>query len=303
MPEAPPRPWPAMSIAQAHALLTQPGSPLEIAEAEIRGIRTRVWKNAPPTLRELLTGARATYGTREFLVYEDDRLTYEDFYRAAVAIARELQRDGIQKGDRVALVMRNLPEWPAIFYGTAIVGAIVTPLNAWWAGAELEYGLADPGAKIVFADGERLERIIEHLPNCPNVKRVYASRYMDELPSPLVTRLEDVVGSVNEWGKLPDGALPDVPLATDDDATILYTSGTTGKPKGALGTHQHHGFRMLRRAQLSPAWRDAAHPQPRRSAALLAAVRAVLPRDGVLCDSQSLHRQRCQAGVDAKMGC
>ena len=107
----------------------------------IRGVPTRVWKNLPPTLRELLVHARATYGPREFLVYEDDRVTYESFYRAAVAIARELQKQGVTKGDRVALIMRNLPEWPAIFYGAGIIGAIVTPLNAWWTGPELEYGL------------------------------------------------------------------------------------------------------------------------------------------------------------------
>src|ERR1043165_8987363 len=73
----PKRHWPAMSIAQAHALLTQPGSPLEMGNADIRGIMTRVWKNAPPTLRELLTVARAAYASRELLVYENDRITYE----------------------------------------------------------------------------------------------------------------------------------------------------------------------------------------------------------------------------------
>jgi len=228
-----------MSIAQAHALLTQPGSPLEMAEIEIRGIRTRVWKNAPPTLRELLMLARAGYAARELLVYEDDRVTYDAFYRAAVAIAEELQEQGVRKGDRVALVMRNLPEWAAIFYGAGIIGAIVTPLNAWWTGPELEYGLDDSGATIVFADAERLERIAEHLPNCPEVKRVYVSRYTDELPSPLVTRLEDVMGPVASWSSLPDRPLPEGPLETDDDATILYTSGTTGKPKGALGTNRN----------------------------------------------------------------
>jgi long-chain acyl-CoA synthetase len=231
--------WPAMSIAQAHALLTQPGSPLEMAEVEIRGIKTRVWKNAPPTLRELLVASRGNYAAREFLVYENDRVTYESFYRAVVALAVELQKQGVQKGDRVALIMRNLPEWPLIFYAAGIIGAIVTPLNAWWTGPELEYGLVDSGSKVAFVDAERLERIAEHLVNCRDLKRVYVSRYPDELPNPLVTRLEDVIRNVNDWGKLPDRPLPDVQLDTDDDATILYTSGTTGRPKGALGTHRN----------------------------------------------------------------
>lgn len=233
------KPWPAMSIAQAHALITGPGSPLEMAEADIRGIKTRVWKNMPPSLREVLLHARANYGAREFVIYEDDRSTYESFYRAAIAIANELQKQGVKKGDRVALIMRNLPEWPAIFYGAAIIGAIVTPLNAWWTGPELEYGLVDSGAVIAFTDAERLERIAEHLVNCPDLKRVYVSRYADELPHPIVSRLEDVVGAVNAWGKLPDRPMPDVQLGADDDATILYTSGTTGKPKGALGTYRN----------------------------------------------------------------
>ncbi|HSM94851.1 MAG TPA: class I adenylate-forming enzyme family protein [Rhizomicrobium sp.] len=236
----PPPGWPAMSIAQAHAMLTAPGTPLEMDEVVIRGIRTRVWKNLPPTLRELLAAARAAHGPKEFLVYEGDRATYESWYRAAVAIANELIKQGVKKGDRVALIMRNLPEWPAIFYGAEIIGAIVTPLNAWWTGPELEYGLVDSGTKIAFVDSERLERISEHLVNCPDLKRVYVSRYEDaDLPSPIVHRLEDVIGKVNDWMKLPDAPLPDVQVGPDDDATILYTSGTTGKPKGALGTHRN----------------------------------------------------------------
>lgn len=231
--------WPAMSLKEAHARLTAPGSPLEMDEVVIRGVKTRVWKNAPPTLRELLMLARAAYGPREFLVYESDRATYESFYRAAVAIAYELQKQGVKKGDRVAIIMRNLPEWPAIFYGAGIIGAIVTPLNAWWTGPELEYGLVDSGTKVAFVDAERLERIAEHLVNCPDLKRIYVSRYPDELPSPMVTRLEDVLGNVNDWGNLPDRPLPEAAVDTDDDATILYTSGTTGRPKGALGTHRN----------------------------------------------------------------
>ena len=239
MSAAPQKPaWPAMSIAQAHALLTQPGSPLEMEEVVIRGVKTRVWKNAPPTIRHLLEIGRA-HGNKEFLVYENDRATFETFTRAALAIADELTKQGVKKGDRVALIMRNLPEWPAIFFGAEIIGAIVTPLNAWWTGPELEYGLVDSGTKIAFADAERLERISEHLINCPDLKRVYVSRYSDDLPNPIVCRLEDVIGSVNDWGKLPDRPMPTVDLQPDDDATILYTSGTTGKPKGALGTHRN----------------------------------------------------------------
>ncbi|HVZ68415.1 MAG TPA: class I adenylate-forming enzyme family protein [Rhizomicrobium sp.] len=271
MSAAPQKPgWPAMSIAQAHALLTQPGSPLEMEEVVIRGIKTRVWKNAPPTIRHLLQIGR-THGNKEFLVYENDRATYESFTRAALAIADELTKQGVRKGDRVALIMRNLPEWPAIFFGAEIIGAIVTPLNAWWTGPELEYGLVDSGSKIAFTDAERLERISEHLINCPDLKRVYVCRYSDDLPNPMVCRLEEVTGAVNGWSKLPDRPMPTIEIQPDDDATILYTSGTTGKPKGALGTHRNMlsnifasasaiARNFLRRGEMPPA-PDANAPQ------------------------------------------
>jgi len=233
-----PKTWPVMSIARAHTLLTAPGSRFEMEDVIIRGIKTRVWKNLPPTLREILLMARS-YGEREFLVYEDERVSFEDFARASLAIAAELQSQGVVKGDRVAIIMRNIPEWAAVFMGAAVIGAIVTPLNAWWTGPELEYGLVDSGAKVAFVDAERLERFSEHLAHCPELKRVYVSRCADELLHPIVHRLEDVTGKVNDWGKLPAGQLPDVTIGPDDDATILYTSGTTGKPKGALGTHRN----------------------------------------------------------------
>src|ERR1700675_3195147 len=104
--------WPAMSIAQAHALLTALGSPFEMEEVVIRGIPTRTWKNAPPSLRAVLLAGRA-HGEKVFLVHEDERVTFEALFRAASAFARELAGRGVKKGDRVALVMRNLPEWPA----------------------------------------------------------------------------------------------------------------------------------------------------------------------------------------------
>jgi long-chain acyl-CoA synthetase len=230
--------WPAMSIDQAHALLGAPGSPLEIEEIEIRGVRTRVWKNLPPSIRAVVEASRS-HGEKVFLVYEDERVTFEAFYRAVAAFARELQAQGVGKGDRVAVIMRNLPEWVVAFYAAASIGAVVTPLNAWWTGAELEYGLTDSGTKVAITDYERYERLVEHLPNCPDLKRVYVSRTRDEeLAHPLVTKLEDVLGGAEHWGELPDQTLPEVPIGPEDDATIFYTSGTTGKPKGALGTQR-----------------------------------------------------------------
>ncbi len=230
--------WPVLSIAEAHARLTAPGSPFEIGEATIRGVRTRIWKNAPPTLRDVfLNGMR--FKEREFLVYEDERATFDSFGRATIALAHRLIADGVKKGDRVAVIMRNLPEWPVAFWAGQLVGAVVTPLNAWWTGPELEYGLADSGAKVAIIDDERLERIAPHLAGLAALERVYVSRLKAEASDPRIQRLEDVIGRVNDWGALPEQALPDVALEPEDDATILYTSGTTGKPKGALGTHRN----------------------------------------------------------------
>jgi long-chain acyl-CoA synthetase len=236
--EPSPKPWPALSVAQAHALLTAQGAPFEMEERVIRGIPTRVWKNIPPTIRELFLAGRA-HGEKIFLVHEQERVSYDAFARAALGIAAALIQDGVKKGDRVALIMRNLPEWPAAFFGITLTGAIVTPLNAWWTGPELEYGLTDSGAKVAIVDAERLERLSEHLHNCPDLVRVLVSRENEEVAHPLVRKLEELIGPPDAWRDLPEGALPDVPLDPEDDITIFYTSGTTGKPKGALGTHRN----------------------------------------------------------------
>ncbi len=237
--------WPVLSIAEAHARLTAPGQRYEMEEMEIGGVRQRVWKNAPPTLRDIFLNARA-FGPREFLVYEDDRATYEAFARAAITLARQLQADGVRKGDRVAVILRNLPEWPVAFYAGVLAGAIVTPLNGWWTGPELEYGLADSGTRIVIVDDERLERITPLLAGLADLERIYVARLPEGVEATgRVRRLETVIGPVNSWKDLPDLALPDVDIAPDDDATILYTSGTTGRPKGALGTHRNMTANVL----------------------------------------------------------
>ncbi|MFZ4690442.1 MAG: class I adenylate-forming enzyme family protein [Polymorphobacter sp.] len=231
--------FPAMSIAQAHALLTAPGSPLEMETVTIRGLPVRTWKNAPPTLRDVFLAGRA-HGDKIFLVNEEERVSFEQFSRAVLRLAAQLVADGVVKGDRVAVVMRNLPEWPVAFFAATLTGAIVTPLNAWWTGGELEYGLADSGTKVLITDNERLARIAPHLPDLPEVSRIYVSRSTEEpLGDPREMRLESIIGAPESWGSLADRALPDIDLHPDDDATLFYTSGTTGKPKGALGTHRN----------------------------------------------------------------
>src|SRR5258708_26907798 len=220
-PQSAQKPWHAMSIAQAHALMTRPGSPFEMEEALIRGVKTRVWKHALPTLREVFLQGR-THGDKIFLVYENDRASFDAFSKAALAIAEELVKQVVKKGDRVVLAMRNLPEWPAIFFGVLLAGGIVTPLNAWWTGTELEYGIKDSGAKIAFVDAERLERIIEHLPNCPALEQVYVARSAAAITHPRVVQLETVTGAVNDWHKLPDRPLPAVTPFPAHDRTTFY---------------------------------------------------------------------------------
>jgi long-chain acyl-CoA synthetase len=221
-----------MSLAQAHARLTGPGAPFETVEAVIRGVPMRVWKHVPATAVEAFAAARA-FGPREFLVLGEERVTYDGFARAVLALSAHLAACGLRKGDRVALVMRNLPEWPVVFLAALLAGAIVVPLNAWWTGTELAYGILDSGARFVFADAERLSRLAD-LP--PDVAHVFVARAAN--PPPAVTVLEDVIGAPASWRDLPDGAMPGVPLSPEDDATIFYTSGTSGAPKGALGTHR-----------------------------------------------------------------
>lgn len=236
-PALPPN-FPAMSVAAAHALLTQPGSMFEVGEAEIRGVRLKIWKNAPPTLADIWALGRA-HASRTYLVYEGERATFADHARAATAVARRLKAEGVVKGDRVAIIMRNLPEWSAAFWGAALIGAIVTPLNAWWTGPELEYGLVDSGAKVAILDHERWERVREHVDACPALTRMFVSRAVEEIADPRVVKLESVLGPVSAWGALPDETPPPTDLAPDDDCTIFYTSGTTGKPKGAVITHRN----------------------------------------------------------------
>ncbi len=228
--------WPRRSLAEVDALLTAPGARFEMDEAVIRGIPTRVWKNNPPSLPFLARVSRM-HGDRLIAIFEDERIGFDSSFRATAALAAELERLGIGKGDRVALAMVNLPEWPAIFFAVTALGAIIVPLNAWWTGAELEYGLRDSGARLLICDSARWERIRPHRAALPDLEHVIVSRSAGGAVD--ATRLEDLIGAPPSWKDLPEADLPEVDIHPDDEATIFYTSGTTGNPKGALGTHRN----------------------------------------------------------------
>lgn len=229
--------WPAMSLGEAQDLLCAAGQKFEMDTVDIGGIPTRVWKHAMPNLAELAKLGR-THGDQLFVVYEDERVSYDAWFRAVAAMAAHLQSIGVGKGDRVALAMRNLPEWPVIFFAATTIGAICVPLNAWWTGQELAYGLANSGSKVLLCDAERLERIMPHRAELTALEHVLVSRASGVLPDG-VSKVEEIIGKPNDYGSLPDAELPEVAIAPDDDATIFYTSGTTGNPKGALGTHRN----------------------------------------------------------------
>ena len=228
--------WPKVSLKDASDALTLAGSRFEMETVTIRGVPTRVWKNAPNDLGVLLDLSRA-HGERVFTILDDDRVTYEANYRAVAALSRALAEMGVAKGDRVAFAMRNLPEFPVVFFAIVSLGAIAVPLNAWWTGAELEYGINDSGATVLIVDAERHARLAERRDALPAVEAVVVAR----APAPLdgAVRLEDLIGAPGSWAALPDTARPVIDIASDDDAAILYTSGTTGNPKGALVTHRN----------------------------------------------------------------
>ncbi len=231
-------------LDDVEATLTAAGADFEMGTTVVRGIELRYWKNAPPTLRDLLLASRA-HGDADFLVYDGDhpdavagrfdRLTFTEHFRAAAKFAHVLvDRYGIKPGDRVVIAMRNLPEWSIAFWGATAVGAIAAPLNAWGTGPDLAYGVRDSGARLVVCDYDRATRLADQLSNLPDLETVLVVRNPgDSLPAGM-TSFDDALGEVPAEIELPELA-----IEPDDDATIFYTSGTTGLPKGALGTHRN----------------------------------------------------------------
>ncbi len=213
-------------LKQAWAELTAPGAPFEVEEIEVRGARLRAYKNTPPSVRAFWLST-AAYGERDYLVYQDERMTYAQAHLQVAAVANWLIRHGVKPGDRVAIAMRNYPEWLLIYWACACIGVAAVGINAWWVADELDYALKDSAPKVVFCDRERLDRILER-PRMAQGMQIVGVR-TDSLPAGAIAWAE-VVAQV--------GPLPDVKVDPDADACIFYTSGTTGNPKGAQLTHR-----------------------------------------------------------------
>jgi len=217
----------AMTWEEAVAATTGPGGPFEIVEADVLGRRMKVFKNAPPSLRALFDGARKR-GDEIFLVYEDERWSFAETMARVDALGAALVHHyGVERGDRVAIAMRNYPEWVVAFAAITSIGAISVSMNAWWTAEEIDYALHDSDTKVVIADAERVARIAPLIAKYD--LRVVAVRTPGALP-PGAEHWEGVV--------TPGAPLPVVHVEPDMDATILYTSGTTGHPKGAVSTHR-----------------------------------------------------------------
>ena len=217
-----------MTFEDAVAVLTGPDAPFEIAEAEVLGRPSRIFTKIPPALRDLFDLIRARPADDVYLVFEDERWTNADMVKSIDEIATVLvERYGVTKGDRVAINMRNFPEWITAFGAATSIGAIAVLVNAWWTGPEIEFGLVDADAKVMITDRERVDRIGDRL-QALNIHGLVV-RAEGDLP-PGCDHLADVV--------TPGATMPMVEIHPDDDATILFTSGTTGVPKGAVSTNR-----------------------------------------------------------------
>lgn len=219
-PNNPPTPE---QVAAAFTDAIAPGQLFEMTERQYGDATYPVFVNAPVSLRQLYEQAAKDFGSQDLYVYDGERITYAQALAQAAQVANALKARGIKPGDRVGIALRNYPEWIIAFMGITSYGAIAVALNAWWTGEEMAYGVDDSGLSLLFADVERIERAHSAKVDVPMVSV--------RCESPDATPWADFVAG-------QPTSFPDVEIAEDDNALILYTSGSTAHPKGVLSSHR-----------------------------------------------------------------
>ena len=212
---------------EAIAELTAPGQPYALENIVANGAPIRAFANAPRNLGQLFFDTRSD---KPFIVYDGERWSYDQAWRDAARIAHLLTTQyGVRKGDRVAISMRNFPEWVLAFTAVTSIGAVAVAMNALWQPEEMEYGLRDSGAKVFFADAERLDRLADASPELD----VAVIAVRPRTPHPAARDLKDLLAGVGPVD------MPAADVQPDDPATIFYTSGSTGRPKGVVSSHRN----------------------------------------------------------------
>jgi len=215
------------AIVPAHKA---PNMPLATEAVVIDGITLDVFSKVARNLDEVYQ-LGLSVPNRDFLIYLQERFTFGDTYTLARSMAGVLNHKyAIAKGDRVAICSRNNPEWCMAYMAITMIGAVVVPMNSWWTGSEMEYGLEDSGCKLLFADQERISRIQPHLENLALeiiAIKPEAGCHFPEFHS-LLSDTADTEIDPASFKVLPE-----------DNASIMYTSGSTGLPKGVLSTHRN----------------------------------------------------------------
>ncbi|WP_323785769.1 class I adenylate-forming enzyme family protein [Thalassovita sp.] len=250
--------------AVRHVLSTDPTFEVELTE--VRGVTYKAFKNVPPTVPALLAASWAQHGdgALEYLVYENERLTFAQFTenvrRMSIALRDNL---GLRQGDRVAIAMRNYPEMLVTVLAISSIGATVVFLNAWWTTEELDYALGDSEAKVVFADGPRAQRLAP----------------LKQTLGLTIVGIRDAEGHADhDFSVLRSGASSadavEVSIDTDDDFAVMYSSGTTGHPKGVVQTHRgavNAVFSWLMQSVVAPLVTppEPGVPEPPRPSALV----------------------------------